>query len=751
MADPITEDQKGEDRKSARPWHKQLDAAAKREERWHKAGQEVICRYLDDRENYTAEADDTRRVNILWSTTETQKGMLFSRLGKPDVSRLFPKPGKDNKTARAASMVIERTLVACGNRYDGDFEITEAVEDQLLPGRGVCWLEYEPTFEDVAETATDIDEETGEEVEVETTAERVVYQEAKFCHVDWKEFRHGSGKAWKDVPWVARPLLYTKEDLERDFPDHADKIKLNYVLEEGRELKAAEQDDFKRARIWEIWYKPLKIRIYVADDYEYELQRDEDPYRLEGFFPVPRPLYGVKTASTLMPRPEFLQWQDQAAELDRVNTRIWRLLERLKYCGIYDASGEGKDVFATLGNLKDGQFIGVKNIKLIAQGAGLEAAFQVRDLAPIATAIQGLALRADKLLQYIFEVTGISDLMRGSSDPNATATAENFKANYGSTRQQQKMRDVQRFVRDLYRMKAELISEHFEPHVLEEMSGIRIPTKAEQDQAKQVVETRQRAMQMMQQFQQAQQAAQAQGQSAPQGMPVAAPQPPVDALRVLQAITPEMIEEAEEILKATAWEDLSKVLRSNDRRNYKIDVQTDLTALEESTDEKGQRIELLKILDAVMLKALQASTGNPPMANMMREIIMHTLRGFKTARSLEETIEDTFNHAAQQPAPQGESADPLVALEKRKLEADVQSKQLGIQAKQVDMKFDQQERALDLEAKREEMAMDSQMAAMKHEVEMQRQQTTMLKEQLARQETMLRTLQEKFAPAQAAA
>lgn len=723
MADDATEEQKGEKPKTAAFWRKQLAAAEKREEKFRKAGDEVICRYLDDRENESGDNDDARRVNILWATTETQKGMLFSRLGNPDVGRLFPKPGRDNKIARTASMVIERTLTACGHRYDAEEEIKSAVEDQLLPGRGVCWLEYEPTIEEVEETpeeeASDTDGENDSEDAAEeqtepaeqAVKERIVYQEARACHVDWKDFRHGSAKTWKDVPWVARPLLYLKQDLERDFPDHAEKIPLNYVLEEGRDLKADEQGDFKRARLWEIWYKPTKIRVYIADDYEYELKRDDDPYKLQNFFPVPRPLYGVKTSSTLTPRAEFLQWQDQAAELDRVNTRIWRLLERMKYCGIYDASGDGKEVLSQLGSLRDGQFLGVKNLRNLAGGEGLAAAFQVRDLAPIAAAIQGCAQRAIEVLNYIYEVTGISDLMRGSTDADETYGAQNLKATFGSQRQQQKQSEVQRFVRDIFKMKGELIAEHFEREVLEEMSGVRLPLQADIDQAKQ-------ALDMLKQAQQAVQQAQQQPQ---QGQPAAAPmQPSPQAIAILQAAAqdPEQVQEWQEIADACSWEEVSGVLRSDDRRNYKIDVQSDLTAMDETIEEKQLRVEYMNLSTTFLTTVGPIIMGNPPLVNLARELFMHTTRAFKTARTLEETIDDAFAQLAKMPPPgQGDGQDPVTALETKKLQAEVQGKQLDLEAQRQKQAYEQQDREHKLATDQAKAQIDNSMAAIKAQAE----------------------------------
>ena len=58
----------------------------------------------------------------------------------------------------------------------------------------------------------------------------------------------------------------------------------------------------------------------------------------------------------------------------------------MKYCGIYaDAGGDVRDALASLGSLKDGEFIGVKNLQALA-GKTLADFFQVRDLAPAISA-----------------------------------------------------------------------------------------------------------------------------------------------------------------------------------------------------------------------------------------------------------------------------------------------------------------------------------------------------------------------------
>lgn len=684
-------------RKSAKFWHNQLDAAAKREEKWRKKGDDVQCRYMDDREHYEGGGQFEKRVNILWSNTEVQKGALFSSLGNPDVRRSFPMPGKANKIARTAALVIERALVACGNRYDPDIEIEEAVEDHLLPGRGQCWLEYNPTVEDYEETDAAGQTVMGEDGKPQM-ASRVTYQEVKFCHLEWKSFRHGNGRSWNDVPWVAREHLFTKSDLKQRWGEEiAGLVPVNQVVDEEHINAEAKKDgSFKRARVWEIWHKPEGIRVYVAEGYQFELEREDDPYKLEGFFPCPRPLYAVKTASSLVPKPEFFQYKDQCDELDRVNTRIWKLLEKLKYCGVYDASAEDGEALKSIGTLNDGEFSPYKNFQALASAGGLATAFQVRDLAPIAAAIVSLAQRAVELIQAIYEVTGISDIMRGSSDSAETATAQSIKAKFGSGRLQRKQREVARFVRNLYRMKGEIVAEHFERDQLVQMTGILLPMEAE----------RQQAQMQLEQFKQYQQMAQQTQQQPPQpGQPAPQMPPP--------PITPEQAKELEIVADACTWEEISGVLRSDDRRNYAINIETDVTAFEDEDAEKAAANEFMAAMTNWLGQAIPAVQANPSLAPLMKELTLMYVSKFKPGRSLEEAFEDAFEqvkNAPPQPDPESQKVEAEMAMKK-------EDHKLTMQAKQADVQIKQREAEMDAEAKRADMAAEREMAMLTLQVE----------------------------------
>ena len=62
-------------------------------------------------------------------------------------------------------------------------------------------------------------------------------------------------------------------------------------------------------------------------------------------------------------------------------------------------------------------------------------------------------------------------------------------------------------------------------------------------------------------------------------------QPPMSMLQ----ISPVEIQELQLIADACSWEEVSGVLRSDDRRNYNINIQADFTAFADENEEKTQR------------------------------------------------------------------------------------------------------------------------------------------------------------------
>jgi hypothetical protein len=246
----------------------------------------------------------------------------------------------------------------------------------------------------------------------------------------------------------------------------AEDVPLNWSPDSDDKKKIP--DDFKKAEVWEIWDRSKKERVWIVKGFDKPLRIDEDPYGLEQFFPMPEPIIAIEDTDTLVPTPEFLEYRDQADALDEITGRIDRLTRALRRRGVYN---ETIPELRRLARAGDNEFIPVKDYAALSQKGGLVGQFQSEDIKPISDVLTQLYTQRDQLVQGIYEVTGIADIMRGSTDPSETLGAQQLKAQFGSTRIKKRQRAVQKWIRDIYKLKAEIIAEHFEPEVLGNMTG----------------------------------------------------------------------------------------------------------------------------------------------------------------------------------------------------------------------------------------------------------------------------------------
>jgi len=676
---------------SAAKWHVELKAASTREEKWRKAARDILARYRQERalELFSNKPND-KKMNILYSNTDVMLAHLCIDLGTPDVRRNFPRPGRKTKIARLSAEILEKTMITEGHSEDASCEFEDAIEDAVLPGRGQVWIDLE---------------------EVEGPTGKDQWLQASICQVTWEFFRHGPAKRWREVPWVARGHLFSRDDLEDKFPTYSEEIPLNYELDNSEEnVKESNagpsKESLERSLVWEIWDKETMSRIYVAEDFPTILQSDDDPYHVEGFFPCPPPLYMCKTSSNLRPVPLYFQYRDQAEELDRLTTRSWRLMESLKYCGLYGATGD--DSMKDVGNLEDGEFIPFKNFAALQQSGGLAGAFMTRDITAIVPALQAVEAKIETTVQRIWELAGISDLMRGDSTPDTTATAERFKARFGSMRGNRRSRIVQRFVRNAYRIKAEIVAEHYNRKQLAEMTGIDLPTKQEQQEAQRLL-TQLQAIEQQHMAQQTQlaQIAQAGGQAPPPPKPL-----PVD---------PQSLEDLQATIAATPWEDISEVIRSNARRLFMVDVETDDTAMDDDEETKESALEFMTAMFTTLQSIGPAVAQKPELLPLAKELVTFTANAFKVGQAFDDAINDVFDKLASSPPQDPASAptDPvaaaqaqLVQVQTKKAQADIitnqQKAQADLQAKQAAGAIDIQIKQIELQLKQMELQIKQQ-------------------------------------------
>lgn len=598
---------------SADQWIGEIDSALAREKNWRGRAKEVVKRYRDERSS--AEAANSK-VNILWSNTEVLKSALYSRTAKPDVRRRFPDAKKGNTASRYAAETIERTLIHCADMYDVDGPIMGAVEDMLLPGRGVCWVDYDPEI-----TSYNGEEAIGE-------------QALKLAYLYWEDFCHGLARKWCDVPWIARRHAMRNPEFSDKFPNAKKNVgAAAYEMQDasGAKLDTTEADKF--TEVWEIWDKRSKRRIYIARGYRDVLQADDDPLQLQGFFPCPPPLYSVTTNDRLVPEPEYCQYQDQAIELDLVAGRIKMLVGEIQWKGIYDASVE-KTVIANLPTGGDGTFLPAETWRDIKDKGGIEGVFGFWPIERIFPIVQSLGARQAELIQKIYEVTGISDIIRGSTDPRETKGAQQLKAQFGSMRMQKRQRDVQRFVRDLYRIKAEIIAEHFTSDNLREITQFDLPMKAD---APPLAPMSLPAMPQMPMGPAGVQPPVGGAASPlPPGAPSPVPAPPVPGMQPQAG-------------PSVTWDEVMEILRSDKLRGYRVDIETDSTILEDAQAEQQQRVEFSAAFTATLEKAYMAAISAPMMLPLIKEQTLFLVRSYKAGRAMEQAVEDAFDQLATQP------------------------------------------------------------------------------------------------------
>jgi hypothetical protein len=98
----------------------------------------------------------------------------------------------------------------------------------------------------------------------------------------------------------------------------------------------------------------------------------------------------------------------------------------------------------------------------------------VMEFLPLDMVVNALATlyeAREQIKAVIYEITGIADILRGSSNPNETLGAQEIKANYAGLRIRRLQMDVARFARDLIRFKAEIITKFFSDETIVAMSG----------------------------------------------------------------------------------------------------------------------------------------------------------------------------------------------------------------------------------------------------------------------------------------
>jgi hypothetical protein len=454
-------------------WHDQIEAAQKVFEKWEKRGHKIVKRYRDERD---AVEMPRVRYNILWSNIQVLFPALYGRQAKPEVSRRYM---DQDPVGRLASTMLERVMEYETTQF-GDFDqaMRGAVEDRLLPGRGTAWIRYEPVIvneqPEVSEGAVEVEEPGEAQIynTQEEPTERIDAAHSPIDYVYWTDFLHSPARTWDEVWWVSRVVYMTKDEGIERFGDVFKNVGLdssNTDMDAKNPMTAKNTYD-KKAKVFEIWNKRTGKVCWIAKGYPQALDERDDPLELEEFFPCPRPLMATTTTGTMIPVPDYAEYEDQAQELDNLTQRIYLLTKACKAVGVFNAE------FKELGRLftegVDNKLFPVTAWAAMSEKGGLKGAIDMMDTSTIIVTLRELYAAREQVKQAIYEIMGISDILRGASKAQETLGAQQLKANFGSLRMRSSQGDVARFASDIFKLKAQVICKFYPPELIVQMSGV---------------------------------------------------------------------------------------------------------------------------------------------------------------------------------------------------------------------------------------------------------------------------------------
>jgi hypothetical protein len=619
-----------------------------------------------------------KEFQMFWANSEVIKPSIYAKAPAPVV---VPKFKDQRPVYQAASEVAERCAVVAFDLAGIDGLMKLCRDDLALVDRGVAWCRYE------------------------SGKSGGFYNHEKVC-IDFKgrrDFLHSIARNWREVTWVAAASYLTRAEARKRFKRHTGDVyqQAEYrVDKEAREVGGA--DKRERAKFWEIWSK-LDGRVYwVSPGCELILDEGDPHLEFREFFPCPQPAYGTVQRGSLVPVPDVLQYRDQLEELNLLTGRIHALSDALEAKGFYPAGGaELADAVQAAVQIKTPGRMLVPISNWAAFGGSKEIIVWL-PIDMIAQTIVALVTLRKQVIEDIYQIMGISDIMRGATDPGETLGAQQLKTQNGSTRIRDKQQELVRMARDLVEISIEIICQAFDPVTIIEMSQTQLPTQDMQNKAlQQLMGQAQQLhgqMQMMQQQQAQLPPPQDQAQGQPPGASTTGSAPPPgqedpqkQQAQQMQTQLQDLIGQIEKVKSKPTIEQVLKFLSDNRARSFTLDIETDSTILADENAEKKATTEFIGVLGQLLPQLGQMIQADPKTAPFCGELLKFATKPFRAGRSLDSSIDELIEQMkAKGEQPTGD--DPLTAQGK-----------IALQVEQLKQQTAREKNAQDLKVKQDEM------------------------------------------------
>jgi hypothetical protein len=636
-------------------WLDEIGSAKKREKDYRKEGQEII-------DIYSGEKSDQIPFNILFSNVETLLPSLFSQTPRPIVKRRFDDTDPVGAAASKAGQRMLKYLLDTNIEGYETFEdsIGNATLDALLPGRGITSIKYDADIKEVKSSEEDTETTPVKKWESVCTDSR-----------SWDKVYFGYAKKWSKVPWIAYEDYLDEEECERMFgEDVTEKIEFTEGEDDDEENKRSRQEENKGSRktalIYQIWDKvgDKKIR-YISPAYnEGYLKVDDDHLEITGFFNCPKPMQFIKKSDNLMPTAMYTLYENQAKELNTLTLRIQHITKAIKARGAYDGALGNE-----LGKIMEGddnELIPTDKGSSLVDG-GLSKAIWFMPIEQMIVVLQQLIAAREACKRTIYEITGISDILRGQSQASETLGAQKIKEAWGGLRLKRLQQEVQRYARDVLRIMLEVSASKMSEETWAKATGLPYPTAEQKKQAQNILQAMQKQAQQMPPPQPPQ----------PGQPPAPPPQPPQPNPQVVQAAN------------SPSWEEILNILKDDLLRSYKIDIETNSTIDVEATEDQKNVADFMNAMGQMMAGlAPMVQNGSLPF-DASKAILLEVVRKYRFGTEVEEQF-SAMSAPQPQPNPEAEKAKQEMQLAQQQLQQKTQEMQQKAQMEQAKMQAEGQ-------------------------------------------------------------
>lgn len=626
-----------------------------------------IDRVLDAQRDLTGSAMaigfTDQQFDVFWANIEILKPAIYAKPPRIVVSPRFKDGSRSDKTV---AELIERVLNSEFERSDIDQVMLDMRDDLAIINRGVDWITYED-----------------EGICIE--------------HLDRVDFLHEPARKWTEVSWVARCAYMTRQQMADRFRKKSGQAyEQASFLTKRNHQDIGSEDGSEKAAVWEVWSKADEKVYWVAEGVDVFLDESNPHLDLSNGFPCPRPAYGSKQRRSLIPVPDYIRYESLLDNINETTVKIYDLLRQVKVRGLIPAGGDvGSALETAINEETSAMFIPVPAAAMM--GAGASGLIQWVPIDMIAETISGLIAARQQFFEDFYQLSGISDIMRGATDSGETLGAQRLKGQYGSVRVRDKIDELVRVARDTAYIAAEIICDNYTKEELIEIGQMDIPSRSEIDNK--ILEIENTAKSELEEL--GSQMEQAAPQLMEQG-PEAIQQAEQSFSEQQQQIIAKYSPFLDQLRNTVVIEDVMSVIKDKRTRGLVIDIETDSTIMIDEMAEKQSRAEFLQAFSTASGSIQPLLMAGEEGAKLAGAMLKFSLQPFNVSRELDAMIDDFIDKAPEFAAQQGEGdavSDELVAAQNKLAEAEMAK----AQAQMMKVQSDAQLKQAELQGKMQEM------------------------------------------------